>query len=84
MAPTCVACAEPGSFWSYDAAAKRWEPYCKRHLRTRHPSLEVAAWLESGYARPIEVDPEPPGEPELPRTAHFRVMVEEAMGWSGR
>ncbi len=81
MAPTCIACETPGDFWSYDASTAQWEPYCERHLRTRHPSLEIAAWLESGYARPIELDRAPPGEPGLPRTVHFREMVEAAMGW---
>ncbi len=81
--PTCHVCDRPGDFWGYDRPADRWEPYCERHLRTRHPSLEISAWLESGYARPIEIDPTPPDDPDLPRTDHFREMVEEAMDWTG-
>lgn len=62
-----------------------WRPICERHAVSLHPSLEVHAWLESGYLRPIELAvPEgPPAEPADERTAAFRELVEEAIGWTG-
>lgn len=77
------ACAEPGcgrdgSFWWYDSDGGAWRPVCGIHARHRHPSLEVHAWLESGYMRPIELErPDgPPPEPEVERGRVFREEVD--------
>lgn len=83
------ACGEPGceadaAFFGYDAEDGEWRPICAPHARHRHASLELHAWLESGYLKPVELG-EPDGEPAEPRTeraSEFRVAVEDAMGWS--
>lgn len=61
-----------------------WRPVCERHALTRHPSLELKAWLWSEYMVPVERGrpTEPPGEPEYGRTAAFRREVDVAMGWT--
>ncbi len=76
-------CAESAAFWQYDAPAGSWRPVCARHARTTHPSLEVKAWLESGYMKPVEVGRPTghPSEPSTGRAAAFRELVDETMGW---
>jgi hypothetical protein len=76
-------CDATADFWLYHGDG-RWRPICERHAVHHHPSIEVNAWLESGYARPIELDrPEgPPAAPRGGRSAAFRELVAEAMGWS--
>lgn len=77
-------CEVPAAFWAYEPEPGRWRPICERHARRRHPSLEVGAWLESGYMTPVELGrPDgPPGEPRGARAAAFRAAVDEAMGWA--
>lgn len=83
--PRCgtAECPRRASFYRFDREGGDWHPVCERHARTLHPSLEVHAWLESGYLRPVERgEPAgPPGPPAGERGAAFRDMVEEAMGW---
>lgn len=82
-------CSEPGcgddaAFFVYDAEPGDWRPVCDSHARRLHPSLEVGAWLESGYMRPVEVGPPdgPPSDPRGGRAKAFRGEIEETMGWS--
>lgn len=77
-------CEEAADFWLYHREDGRWRSTCERHTVYRHPSIEVNAWLESGYGKPIELDrPEgPPAAPPGGRAAAFRDIVDEAMGWS--
>lgn len=77
-------CDEAAGFWLYYREGDRWRPLCERHAVHRHPSIEVKAWLESGYARPVELEcPEgPPTAPPTGRGVAFRELVEDAMGWS--
>ncbi len=84
-----VRCAEPdcgaaASFRLYDPEDGRWSPRCERHALAVHPSLELGALLESGYLKPVEVDPPegPPPDPPTARGAAFREVVEELLGWS--
>lgn len=71
-------CGRDGSFWWYDRDGDEWSPVCDVHARHRHPSVEVRAWLESGYMRPIELGrPEgPPPEPGLERGRAFREAID--------
>lgn len=84
--PACAdpACDRPAAFRLYRPDAGRWRPICERHARHLHPSLELHAWLESGYLKPVEVAaPDgPPPAPSGERGAAFRDLVAEAMGWS--
>lgn len=76
-------CESAADFFRYDPAAGHWNPVCERHAREAHPSLEVHAWLESGYLRPVERG-RPAGRPADPpgeRGAAFRDLVDDAMGW---
>lgn len=75
-------CRRSASFWIYEPDAGEWSPVCQPHAEQRHPSLEIHAWLESGYMKPIELG-EPTAPPQAPRgrSAAFRELVEEAMGW---
>lgn len=77
-------CDLSAAFWLYHPVEDRWRPLCERHTLQLHPSIEINAWLESGYAKPIELDPpnEPPATPRDGRTAAFREIVDRAMGWS--
>lgn len=77
-------CPEAADFWRYEAPTGSWRPVCTRHARHAHPSLELGAWLESGYATPVEVGRPagPPAEPSTGRAAAFRDLVAAAMGWS--
>lgn len=77
------ACDEPGcgrdaAFWWYDGGHDEWAALCDVHARHRHPSIEVRAWLESGYMRPVELGrPDgPPAEPELERGRAFRAEID--------
>ena len=83
--PACAepACERDGSFWWYDKAGDGWQPLCDVHARHRHPSIEVAAWLASGYMRPIERGrPDgPPPEPVVERGRIFREEVDQLLGW---
>lgn len=85
--PECsgAGCADAADFRLYDADEGAWRPVCERHARTAHPSLEVRAWLESGYGKPVAVGRPtgPPADPPTPRAAAFRELVAEAMGWDG-
>lgn len=77
-------CDAPADFWLYHPDGVRWRPICERHAVHLHPSIEVNAWLESGYAKPIELD-RPDGPPAVPpgaRGVAFRDLVDEAMGWA--
>lgn len=74
-------CAREADLWVYHPIEGRWRSLCERHVLELHPSLEVNAWLESGYARPAELGP-PDGVPSPPddeRTAAFRELVDEAL-----
>lgn len=77
-------CDAAADFWLYRPGGDRWRPLCERHVVHLHPSIEVNAWLESCYAKPIELDrPEgPPGVPPGGRGAAFRELVDETMGWT--
>ena len=77
-------CENDADFYLYDADSVGWRPICASHARRVHLSLEIHAWLESGYMKPIELgEPTgPPAEPSGGRAAAFREMVEETMGWS--
>lgn len=82
------ACTEEGcdadpDFWLYHPEEGRWRRLCDRHLLEVHPSIEVDAWLESGYVRPFELgEPDgPPGSPPDGRPAAFREVVDRAMDW---
>lgn len=86
--PATVTCGATGcdaaaSFRFYDRDDDAWTPRCERHALEIHPSLELGALLESGYLRPVEVDPPagPPGPPPTARGAAFRETVEELLGW---
>ena len=77
-------CPRAGDLWVYDASESRWRPLCEPHTRRLHPSLELDAWLESGYAKPVELG-RPTGRPADPpagRPAAFRAIVDRAMGWT--
>lgn len=84
--PPCAEadCGRDASFWRYDRDDDRWHPVCAHHAEHLHPSLEVHAWLVSGYMRPIERGrPEgPPPEPAVERGRAFREEVDALMGWS--
>lgn len=86
--PACArsTCDSTADFRWYDADVERWLPVCERHALAVHPSLEVGALLESGYLRPVELDPPsgPPPDPPTPRGRAFREAVEELLGWSTR
>ena len=74
-------CAREADLWMYHPVEERCRSLCERHVLELHPSLEVNAWLESGYARPAELGP-PDGVPSPPddeRTAAFRKLVDEAL-----
>ncbi len=77
-------CPRAAGFWLYQCDSDGWEPLCERHTRDRHPSLEIHAWLESGYAKPVELakPTNPPTTPQDPRTAAFRDLVTDAMNWT--
>lgn len=84
-APACSQqdCGVAADFWRYHPDGGDWRPICHHHLVTVHPSIEVAAWIESGYARPIELaQPDGPlSDPRTGRAAAFRDLVDETMGW---
>lgn len=77
-------CELAAQLWLYHPMDDQWRPFCERHTRHRHPSLEINAWLESGYAKPIELGTpdEPPATPHHGRAVAFRKIVDQAMGWS--
>lgn len=78
-------CDRPGAFRLFDPDGCGWSPVCERHALEVHPSLELGALLESGYLKPVEVDPPdgPPVEPATARAAAFREEVETLLGWNG-
>lgn len=84
--PACAStdCAESAEFWLFYPPNNQWRPYCGRHLIHLHPSIELKAWLHSGYARPIERGkPEsPPASPESGRVAAFRDLIQETVDWA--
>lgn len=81
-------CTEPGctgsaDYWLFSVPADRWRPICDTHAELLHPSLEIHAWLTSGYLKPIEL-PEPighPAEPAEDRAKEFRAIVTDTMNW---
>lgn len=77
-------CSGAAAFYVFRPPTRTWRPLCAEHLRDLHPSLERTAWLESGYARPVELgEPdEPPPVPPTDRAGAFREIVDGAMGWS--
>lgn len=78
-------CVDDAAFFVYSSETKDWRPICDPHARHLHPSLEVHAWLESGYMKPVEMG-KPEGDPPGPRGGRaeaFRAEVEKVMGWSG-
>lgn len=77
----CRQCEAAAEFWLYDRTDGAWRPLCERHVVRRHPSIELHAWLESGYAKPIELD-RPAGPPSPPRHGRgvaFRALVEDVL-----
>ncbi len=82
----CDECERTAAFWTWNEGRGEWMPICDRHLVGIHPSLERMVWLESGFAKPIEVSipTEPPPRPTTPRSRMFYDAVIEAMGWQGR
>lgn len=79
--PPCRQCGDPAAFWLSRPDEPAWRALCERHVVHAHPSIELRAWLESGYARPIEVGRPagPPDEPRHGRAAAFRELVEEVL-----
>lgn len=79
-----VDCDAHAAFFVFAVDQAQWRPICERHARQLHPSLEVHAWLESGYMKPVELGqpPSPPSTPTDARETAFRSIVEDAMGWS--
>lgn len=76
-------CDHDADFWLYHPGDDRWRQLCDRHTLQLHPSIEVNAWLESGYAKPVELG-RPEGQPASPRDgrpAEFREIVDRAMDW---
>lgn len=86
MVDDCTAadCGTDATFVVYDPATREWYPCCDRHARHLHPSLELHAWLESGYMKPIEVDtPDgPPADPRGGRALAFKTEIETLMEWT--
>lgn len=83
---TCLRadCSRDVDFWVYHADEGRWRRLCRHHTLHLHPSIEVNTWLESGYARPVELG-RPTGPPTPPpegRPAAFREVVDRAMDWT--
>lgn len=78
-------CERDADFFVYEAPSEGWSAVCTPHVRHRHASLELQAWLESGYLKPAELGrPDgPPPPPPTERGRLFRNEVEETMGWSG-
>lgn len=74
-------CSRDAAFWLYEPAEDRWRSICERHARHVHPSLEVHAWLESGYMVPFELGrPDgPPVTPQHGRGIAFREAVEDVL-----
>lgn len=76
-------CAVPAEYWFYEAPCEMWRPICSRHAEHLHPSLEIHAWLTSGYLKPIELQ-QPTSPPETPteeRAKEFRSEVDQTMNW---
>lgn len=77
-------CEESADFWQYTPTDDQWGPYCSRHLIHLHPSIELKAWLESGYARPAERGKpnSPPPSPQGGRVTAFRNLIETTVDWT--
>lgn len=77
-------CDTAAAYRLYEPDIATWVSVCERHALAVHPSLEIGALLESGYLRPVELDPPdgPPSPPPTPRGQAFRDAVEELLGWS--
>lgn len=77
-------CASEADFYVFSADSAEWFAICSSHATHLHPSLEVHAWLESGYMKPVELGKpdRAPSEPRGGRANAFRTEVEEMMGWS--
>lgn len=84
--PACyeAGCTAPASFRLFVRPAGRWQPICERHALAVHPSLELGVLLESGYLRPVELEPpaEAPAPPATPRGRAFKESVEDLLGWA--
>lgn len=80
--PTCRRCDATAEFWLYRPDEPAWRPLCERHVVGLHPSLELHAWLASGYAKPAELGRPrgTPAEPESGRGAAFREIIDETLG----
>lgn len=78
-------CGDDAAFFVYAAESEGWRPICDPHARQIHPSLEIHAWLESGYMKPVErgAPGGPPPDPRDGREEAFRNLVADAMGWAG-
>lgn len=77
-------CDRDAAFWLYDGTGAYWSPVCAVHAEHAHPSIEVHAWLESGYMKPIELgQPDsPPPAPGDRRGRFFREEIQETLGWT--
>lgn len=77
-------CRSVANFRLFHRPSGRWQPICERHALALHPSLELGVLLESGYLRPVELDPPAgePGQPATPRGRAFKETVEELLGWT--
>lgn len=84
--PECLepGCGRDAAFWWYDRPDDEWSPVCDVHASHLHPSLEVGAWLESGYLRPVERGRPagPPPRPDVDRGRVFREEIDALLGWS--
>lgn len=80
--PTCRRCDASAEFWLYRPDDPGWRPLCKRHVVHLHPSIELRAWLASGYAKPTELGRPrgPPTEPVDGRGAALREVIDEVLG----
>ncbi len=79
--PPCRECERPADFWLYHPDDDAWQGICERDLVHLHPSIELHAWLESGYATPTAVarPTGPPSPPQYGRAAAFRELVDDAL-----
>lgn len=83
--PVCnePGCAGDAAYWLYSVPRATWLPICQKHAELLHPSLEIHAWLTSGYLKPIELPKPtaPPVAPDEERAKDFRALVTDTMNW---
>lgn len=81
--PGCLkaGCDREPAFWWYDRGDDRWRPVCEPHARHLHPSIELHAWLEGGYMKPVELGKpaSPPPPPANERGAAFRDEIDRTL-----